>query len=129
LDNKALEKRITALEAKIAQMEERRSRIVPPELDADPNIVALMQDRLRNAVDTWKSCLAADGVRIKEARIRDMEAQALRELEAQGKSAKQRQEAEVFAVLQYLEKHGELPPDCGYELEDDGWAAINNKVF
>ena len=67
-------------------MEERRAKIVPPEIDADANIMALMQDRMKNAVDAWKAVLAVDGVHVKEARMRDMAAQALRELEAQGKS-------------------------------------------
>ena len=128
-DKQQLEKRLAALELKIEAMEARRAKLVPPEIDADENIMALMQDRMKNAVDTWKQVLAVDGHHVKEARIRDMQAQALRELEAQGKSDRQRQEAELLAVIQYFEKFGSLPENCGYVIEDPDFQPINSKVF
>ncbi len=129
MSTKNLEQRVAALEKEIAEMKARRAKLVPPEIDADENIMALMQDRMKNAVDTWKEVLAVDGVHVKEARMRDMAAQALRELEAQGRTDKQRQEAELFALIQYYEKHGTLPDGCGYEIEDDGFEPVNTKVF
>lgn len=124
-----MEQRVAVLEKKIAQMEERRARIVPPEIDGDANVQELMADMMKNAVERWKSSLAAHGVAIKEARKREMMALKLRELEEQGKLERQRLEAEILAVLAYYEKHGRLPEGCDYEIVDDGMAPVNARIF
>lgn len=129
MSTKNLEQRVAALEKEIAEMKERRARIVPKEIEDDPNIQQLMQDRMKNAVNQWKTVLHSDGVTMREARLREIQATKARELEAEGKTQRQREQAELLAVIQYYEKYGTLPENCGYEIEDDGFEPVNSKLF
>jgi hypothetical protein len=124
-----LEKRLALLEAKIERMEARRARIIPAFIDNDENIVELMADAAKSAVSRWQQCLAERNVSIKEARMREMQAQALKELEDAGKAQSQREAVQLAALAQFYEKHGYLPEGCGFEVMDDGFEPINTKVF
>ena len=127
-----LEKRVAELEAKNAQLEEkierieaRRRRLVPAFIDNDPNVQELMGDAIKSAVVRWEQCLAERNVSIKQARMYEAQAQALRELEEMGKAQHQREAAQLTALARFYEKHGYLPEGCGFEIADDGFEPIN----
>jgi hypothetical protein len=124
-----LEKRLALLEAKIERMEARRARIIPGFIDNDENVIELMADAAKSAVSRWQQCLAERNVSIKEARMREMQAQALKELEDAGKAQHQREAVQLAALAQFYDAHGYLPEGCGFEIADDGFEPINTKVF
>jgi hypothetical protein len=43
-----IEERLLALENEIAQIKARRARLIPPELDGNPNVQMVMKDCLRH---------------------------------------------------------------------------------
>jgi 1,6-anhydro-N-acetylmuramate kinase len=121
----ALEEKNAELEAKIERIEARRRRLVPAFIDNDPNVQELMADAIKSAVTRWEQCLAERNVSIKQARMYEAQAQALRELEEMGKAQHQREAAQLAALAQFYEKHGYLPEGCGFEIADDGFEPIN----
>ena len=109
-----LEKRVAELERKLEAMERRRAKLIPPELENDPNVIELCADHVKSAVQGWRQCLQEHGVSLAQAKFLEAQRQALRELEQQALEKKERETAELCAVLLYIEKHGVAP--AGYEL-------------
>jgi hypothetical protein len=109
-----LEKRLVALEAKMEAWETRRAKLIPPELDADPNVAELCADHVKSAVAGWKLCLRETGRNLAEARFVEATRQAERELDQKALEAKQHEEAEVCAAIKFYERTGQSPP--GYEI-------------
>ena len=57
-----IEKRVAALEAKLEAIEERRRKIIPPELYDDANVQELAREAGKSMVDRWRLSLAENGV-------------------------------------------------------------------
>ena len=109
-----LEKRVAALELKLEAFERRRAKLIPPELENDPNVIELCADHVQNAVAGWRLCLKEHSVSLAQAKFQEAQRQALRELEQNSKQEKEREEAELVAVVRYIEKYGVAP--AGYDL-------------
>jgi hypothetical protein len=109
-----LEKRVADLEAKMEVWETRRAKLIPPELDADPNVAELCADHVKSAVAGWRLCLQQDGVNVAQARFKEAERQASRELDQKAKEEKEHEEAEIVAAIKFYERTGQSPP--GFEF-------------
>jgi hypothetical protein len=119
-----LEKRIALLEAKNAELEakieaweQRRAKILPPEIFNDPNVTQLAADYAKNAVEGWRKCIRANGVSLEQARFADAQRKKLQELEDRTRAEKFSEAAELAAAIKYFQTHGEMP--AGYELIED----------
>jgi hypothetical protein len=121
-----LEAKNAELEAKIERMEARRRRLVPAFIDNDPNVQELMADAFKDVVARWQECLVERNVGIKEARMRKMQAQALKELEDAGKAQHQREEAQLGALVQFYQANGYLPEGCGFEIVEDDFESSSS---
>ena len=95
----------------------RRARLVPPELDADPNVIELCADHVKSAVAGWRQCLQQNGINLAQAKFLEAQRQALQQLEEKTRAEKLSEEAELLAVIRYIEKWGVAP--AGYELIED----------
>ena len=109
-----LEKRVAELERKLAMMEERRAKLIPPELADDPNVIELCADHVKNAIAGWKLCLREHDANLAQAKFMEAQRTALHQLEEKTRAAKLSEAAEMIALIQYIEKHGTAPE--GYEL-------------
>jgi hypothetical protein len=114
-----LEKRVADLEAKMEAWETRRAKLIPPELDADPNVAELCADHVRAAVGGWRLCLKENGRNLAEARFMEAARQAERELDQKAKENKEHEEAEVTAAIRYYERTGQSPPGYSISVEPD----------
>jgi hypothetical protein len=109
-----LEKRVELLEAKLRVIEQRRARLMPPELLEDKEIVDHLARSMQNAATRIKSSIAvnklnADFDRLKRKKLAEMEdAARLQEREDL---------AEIAAAVEYYERTGDAPP--GYNIIDD----------
>ncbi len=110
------EKRLAALEGKIEAMEERRRRIVPKELEDNPEIMELQRDAIKSAVLGWKLSLAEADASDAAARFAEAKELASRKLTQATKAAEQRECAEIAAVIEYYERTGRSPE--GYNVID-----------
>src|SRR5256885_1074900 len=111
-----LEQRLAALETKVSAIEERRRRLIPAELDANPNV----QTVLRDGMDafTAKMRLFAEQRVVDEATTRFNEAKlaANKEFERLVLEGKQAELAKDVAAIEFFEKNGFSPP--GYEITE-----------
>jgi len=113
----ASELRIAQLERKHEEWEQRRAKILPPEIFNDPNVTALCADYAKSAVEGWRKCIRANGVSLEKARFADAQRKKLQELEDKTRAEKFSEAAELAAVIKYFQKFGEMP--AGYELIED----------
>jgi hypothetical protein len=124
----AAEQHIAALDRKNAEWEQRRAKILPPEIFNDPNVTELAAEYAKNAVEGWRKCIRANGVSLEKARFADAQRKKLQELEDRTRAEKLSEAAELAAAIKYFQKHGEMP--AGYELiEDDFENSSASKVF
>jgi hypothetical protein len=112
-----LEKRVAELERKIEVWEQRRAKLIPPELADDPNVIELCADHVKSAVAGWRLCLKENGVSREQAKFLDAQRQALRELEQAAKEEKEREAARFCAAVQFYERTGQNPP--GFQFVDE----------
>src|SRR5712692_5323927 len=98
-----IENRLAAVEAKVAAMEERRARLIPPELDNDQNIQQLQQEAIRSAVEGWRFSLRQNGVGLEAARFNEAKRKALKEMEEATKAANRKCSAEIAAAIEHYE--------------------------
>jgi hypothetical protein len=115
----SLEKRVAELERKLATIEARRAKLIPPELDNDANVQALLAANIKSAVAGWRLCLSERDVNVAQAHFQEAQRKTLQQLEEKTRAAKLSESAEIVAVLQYIEKHGVAPE--GYELVEDNF--------
>jgi hypothetical protein len=111
------EERVGELERKNAAWEQRRAKILPPEIFNDPNVTELCADYAKKAVAGWKLCLKEHGVSLEQARFADAQRKKLQELEDATRAKKLSEAAELAAAIKYFQKYGEMP--AGYELIED----------
>lgn len=109
-----IEKRLATLEAKFAEMEARRARLVPPELDNNPNVNLVLKDSLDGFTAKLKSFAAQKGLDEAQTRFNAARDEAYRELERLAKEGEQKELAQVVAAIQFYEKTGKSPP--GYDI-------------
>jgi hypothetical protein len=124
----ASELRIAQLERKHEEWEQRRAKILPPELFSDPNVTELAAGYAKQAVEGWRLCLRERGVALEQAKVFDAQRKALQLLEEKARAKQFSEEAELAAAVKYFQKYGEMPP--GFELvEDDFENSSASRVF
>jgi hypothetical protein len=107
-----IETRLATLEAKFAAMEERRRKIIPPELYDDPNIQELAREAGKGMVDRWRLSLAQNGVSMAHARFEEAKQKIVRDQ----KIADEKEAAEIAAAIEFYEQTGQSPE--GYDIEE-----------
>jgi hypothetical protein len=114
-----IEKRLLELEAKVERMEARRRKIIPAEfdseLDSNEGLQELQRKAVQSALSKWQLTLAEHGDPT-AARFCELKDTLLREMALQAAAIKQREEAEIVAVIEHYEATGESLP--GYEVID-----------
>jgi hypothetical protein len=109
-----MEKRIARLEARLQVMEDRRKALIPPELDADPNVRLVLRDSLDGFTAKLKSFAPQKGIDEAQTRFTAAKAEAAQELERIQKEGEQKELAEIVAAIEYYERTGQSPP--GYDI-------------
>ena len=113
-----IETRLATLEAKFAVMEERRRKIIPPELYDDPNIQELAREAGKGMVDRWRLSLAQNGVSMAHARFEEAKQRIARDQ----KIADEKEAAEIAAAIEHYQRTGRAPE--GFIIEDPGTAIV-----
>ena len=108
-----LEKRIAALEAKVAEMEERRRKLVPRELDESPALQELQKNAIQSAIEKWHLTISENGG-VTAAEFCELKRTFLREMEKAKRASDEREGAEVAAAIEFFARTGQSPP--GYEI-------------
>jgi hemolysin activation/secretion protein len=115
----ASELRIAQLERKHEEWEQRRAKILPPEIFNDPNVTELAADYAKKAVEGWRQCIRTHGVSLEQARFADAQRKKMQELEDKARAEKFSEAAELAAVTKFYQTHGYLPTGCGFEIVED----------
>jgi molecular chaperone GrpE (heat shock protein) len=117
-----IEERLTAIEKDVAEIKDRRARLIPKELDANPELQEMYREHVKSvvgrAVAGWRASIAQNGLSAKAAEFEILKQAALKQMEEAQKIANQQEAAELMAVLEYYEKTGQAPE--GYEITDEG---------
>jgi molecular chaperone GrpE (heat shock protein) len=125
-----IETRLAALEKDVREMKERRARLIPAELDNDPKMQEMYREYVKSAVGRavagWRGSIAQNALSAKAAEFEIFKKAALREMEEARKNANTKEAAELMAVFDYYELHGEAPD--GYEIEDEGTNVVVNEI-
>jgi hypothetical protein len=111
-----LEKRVAELERKLAMMEERRAKLIPPGLDSDPKLLELQANAIKSALSKWQLTLAENGDPT-AANFCELKDTLFREMAKATEESKRREAAEVAAAIEYYERTGQSPE--GYNIIDD----------
>jgi molecular chaperone GrpE (heat shock protein) len=115
-----IEKRLAAVEKDVLEMKERRTRLIPRELDENPEMQEMYREHVKGAVGRavagWRASIAQNGLSVKHSEFETFKQDALRQMEEAQKIANQKEAAELMAVLDFYKLHGAAPP--GYEIEE-----------
>jgi hypothetical protein len=107
-----IEERLAALESEIAQMKARRARLIPPELDGNPNVQLVMKDCLRHYFEKMRDFAGQRTLDERTTEMNRLRAEAEYRLQQ-----KQKEElAEICAAIDYFERTGQSPP--GYDISE-----------
>jgi hypothetical protein len=105
-----IEERLAAVESEIAQMKARRARLIPPELDGNPNVQMVMKDCLRHYFEKMQDFAGQRTLDERTTEMNRLRAEAAYRLER-----KQKEElAEIIEAIEYYERTGASPP--GYSI-------------
>lgn len=105
-----LEDRVALLEATVNAMEERRRKLIPPELESNPNVQMVIKDCLQNYYLKMRDFAGARAMDAATTERNRLASEAKTRLEQ-----KEREEmAELMAAIEYFERTGNNPP--GYEF-------------
>jgi AcrR family transcriptional regulator len=106
----SIEERLAAVESEIAQMKARRARLIPPELDGNPNVQLVMKDCLRHYFEKMQDFAGQRTLDERTTEMNRLRAEAAHRLEQ-----KQKEElAEIIEAIEYYERTGASPP--GYSI-------------
>jgi hypothetical protein len=105
-----IEERLLALENEIAQIKARRARLIPPELDGNPNVQMVMKDCLTHYFERMRDFAGQRTLDEGTTEMNRLRAEAEYRLQQ-----KQKEElAEICAAIDYFERTGQSPP--GYDI-------------
>jgi hypothetical protein len=105
-----IEERLLALENEIAQIKARRARLIPPELDGNPNVQMVMKDCLKHYFEKMRDFAGQRTLDERTTEMNRLRAEAEYRLQQ-----KQKEElAEICAAIDYFERTGQSPP--GYDI-------------
>jgi hypothetical protein len=105
-----IEERLAAVESEIAQMKARRARLIPPELDGNPNVQLVLKDCLRHYFEKMRDFAGQRTLDERTTEMNRLRAEAAYRLEQ-----KQKEElAEIIEAIEYYERTGASPP--GYSI-------------
>jgi hypothetical protein len=108
----SIEERLAAVESEIAQMKARRARLIPPELDGNPNVQMVMKDCLRHYFEKMRDFAGQRTLDERTTEMNRLRAEAEYRLQQ-----KQKEElAEICAAIDYFERTGQSPP--GYDISE-----------
>jgi hypothetical protein len=108
----SIEERLAAVESEIAQMKARRARLIPPELDGNPNVQLVMKDCLRHYFEKMRDFAGQRTLDERTTEMNRLRAEAEYRLQQ-----KQKEElAEICAAIDYFERTGQSPP--GYDISE-----------
>jgi hypothetical protein len=105
-----IEERLLALENEIAQIKARRARLIPPELDGNPNVQMVMKDCLKHYFEKMKDFAGQRTLDERTTEMNRLRAEAEYRLQQKEKE----ELAEICAAIDYFERTGTSPP--GYEF-------------
>jgi hypothetical protein len=105
-----IEERLAAVESEIAQIKARRARLIPPELDGNPNVQMVMKDCLRHYFEKMQDFA---GQRTLDERTTEMN-RLRAEAEYRLRQKEKEELAEICAAIEYYERTGQSPP--GYDI-------------
>jgi hypothetical protein len=106
----SIEERLAAVESEIAQIKARRARLIPPELDGNPNVQMVMKDCLRHYFEKMRDFAGQRTLDERTTEMNRLRAEAEYRLQQ-----KQKEElAEICAAIDYFERTGQSPP--GYDI-------------
>jgi hypothetical protein len=106
----SIEERLAAVESEIAQMKARRARLIPPELDGNPNVQMVMKDCLKHYFEKMRDFAGQRTLDERTTEMNRLRAEAEYRLQQ-----KQKEElAEICAAIDYFERTGQSPP--GYDI-------------
>jgi molecular chaperone GrpE (heat shock protein) len=118
-----IEKRLAAVEKEIAEMKERRARLIPKELDDSPEMQEMYRDHVKStvarAVAGWRASIGQNRLSAKAAEFETFRQTALKQMEEAQKIANQKEAAELLAVLDYYSLHGSAPESHQIEEAED----------
>jgi hypothetical protein len=105
-----IEERLLELENEIAQIKARRARLIPPELDGNPNVQMVMKDCLKHYFEKMRDFAGQRTLDERTTEMNRLRAEAAYRLEQ-----KQKEElAEIIEAIEYYERTGASPP--GYSI-------------
>jgi hypothetical protein len=108
----SIEERLAAVESEIAQIKARRARLIPPELDGNPNVQMVMKDCLRHYFEKMRDFAGQRTLDERTTEMNRLRAEAEYRLQQ-----KQKEElAEICAAIDYFERTGQSPP--GYDISE-----------
>jgi hypothetical protein len=108
----SIEERLAAVESEIAQIKARRARLIPPELDGNPNVQMVMKDCLRHYFEKMRDFA---GQRTLDERTTEMN-RLRAEAECRLQQKQKEELAEICAAIDYFERTGQSPP--GYDISE-----------
>ena len=106
-----LEDRVALLEATVTQWENRRRKLLPPELEANENVQAVIRDCLGEYARKMKAFAGQRKLDESVTELNRLRAEATAELERKQKA----ELAELLSAIEFYEKYGYSPP--GYVIE------------
>jgi hypothetical protein len=104
--------RVALLEATVTAWEERRAKLIPPELEQNENVRMVLKDCLANYYQKMKDFAGQRKLDQATTEMNRLRAEAAAELERKQKA----EMAELIEAINFYEKHGFSPP--GYEFTE-----------
>lgn len=105
-----LEDRVALLEAAVAEWESRRRKLIPLELETNPNVQAVVKDCLKGYAEKMQRFAGQRKLDEGVTELNRLRAEAAAELERKQKA----ELAELLAAIEFFEKFGYSPP--GYDI-------------
>jgi hypothetical protein len=105
-----LEDRVSLLEAAVAEWESRRRKLIPPELEKNENVQAVIKDCLKGYHEKMRDFAGQRKMDEATTEMNRLRAEAAAELERKQKA----ELAELLAAIQFYEDYGYSPP--GYDI-------------
>lgn len=105
-----LEDRVSQLEAVVSQWENRRRKLIPPELEANENVQMVLKDCLQNYFTKMRDFAGQRKLDEATTERNRLAAEARYELQQRQK----KEMAELVAAIEYFERTGHSP--VGYDI-------------
>ena len=109
-----LEDRVAAVEQKIQDIEERRRRLIPAELDENPAVKMILRDSLDGFTERMKMFAAQKDIDAATTRFNEARQKAFAEFERIAQEGKQAELARDVAAIDFFDRFGFSPP--GYDI-------------